>query len=169
MIALITQGEGYHNFHHSFPFDYRNGIRWFDYDPTKWFIWAGSQVGLVTGMKQVGERMIDKCRVKVLQRRIGDEWGVKSVSEIPEMSMQQFKAEATAGKLTMIDGYVVSLDALDHPGGDKVLEKYVGRDATKAFFGGLNWHSQAARIWMGSRRIGFIPEGEVGHYDTLDQ
>lgn len=36
--ALVTFGEGYHNFHHEFPADYRNGIRWFHYDPTKWFI-----------------------------------------------------------------------------------------------------------------------------------
>lgn len=36
--ALVTFGEGYHNFHHEFPADYRNGIRWFDYDPTKWLI-----------------------------------------------------------------------------------------------------------------------------------
>lgn len=42
--ALVTFGEGYHNFHHEFPADYRNGIRWFDYDPTKWCI---SLVGLL--------------------------------------------------------------------------------------------------------------------------
>lgn len=26
--ALLTFGEGYHNFHHEFPSDYRNGIRY---------------------------------------------------------------------------------------------------------------------------------------------
>jgi stearoyl-CoA desaturase (delta-9 desaturase) len=26
--ALMTLGEGYHNFHHEFPQDYRNAIRW---------------------------------------------------------------------------------------------------------------------------------------------
>jgi len=25
--AIVTLGEGYHNFHHTFPFDYRNGVR----------------------------------------------------------------------------------------------------------------------------------------------
>lgn len=34
--ALITLGEGYHNFHHEFPSDYRNAIQWYQYDPTKW-------------------------------------------------------------------------------------------------------------------------------------
>lgn len=31
-------GEGYHNFHHQFPMDYRNAIKWYQFDPTKWFI-----------------------------------------------------------------------------------------------------------------------------------
>ena len=34
--ALVTLGEGYHNYHHEFPSDYRNGIEWYQYDPTKW-------------------------------------------------------------------------------------------------------------------------------------
>ena len=38
--ALITFGEGYHSFHHRFPFDYRNGPRWWQYDPGKWLIWT---------------------------------------------------------------------------------------------------------------------------------
>ncbi|KAJ6036817.1 cytochrome P450 [Penicillium herquei] len=37
--ALITFAEGYHNFHHEFPIDYRNEVRFYDYDPTKWLIW----------------------------------------------------------------------------------------------------------------------------------
>ena len=36
--GLLTLGEGYHNFHHEFPSDFRNGVHWYDYDPTKWFI-----------------------------------------------------------------------------------------------------------------------------------
>lgn len=36
--ALLTLGEGYHNFHHEFPNDYRNGIEWYQFDPTKVFI-----------------------------------------------------------------------------------------------------------------------------------
>jgi stearoyl-CoA desaturase (delta-9 desaturase) len=36
--AVLTNGEGYHNFHHQFPSDYRNGVRWYHWDPSKWFI-----------------------------------------------------------------------------------------------------------------------------------
>jgi stearoyl-CoA desaturase (delta-9 desaturase) len=45
LVALLTYGEGYHNFHHQFQYDYRNGIKWYHWDPTKWLIsalaWAG--------------------------------------------------------------------------------------------------------------------------------
>ena len=40
LTALVTFGEGYHSFHHRFPFDYRNGPRWWHYDPSKWLIWT---------------------------------------------------------------------------------------------------------------------------------
>lgn len=56
--ALITGGEGYHNFHHQFPSDYRNGIRWYQYDPTKWFIWTLSKVGLAHGLSRTPESLL---------------------------------------------------------------------------------------------------------------
>lgn len=31
--AVVTLGEGYHDFHHQFPSDYRNTIRWYQYAP----------------------------------------------------------------------------------------------------------------------------------------
>jgi len=45
--ALVTFGEGYHSFHHRFPFDYRNGARWWQFDPSKWLIWSMARVRLV--------------------------------------------------------------------------------------------------------------------------
>jgi stearoyl-CoA desaturase (delta-9 desaturase) len=49
--ALVTFGEGYHNFHHRFPYDYRNGRRWWQYDPGKWLIWMLARVRLVSGTR----------------------------------------------------------------------------------------------------------------------
>ena len=37
-VAYLTFGEGFHNFHHKFQWDYRNGIRWYDFDPGKWVV-----------------------------------------------------------------------------------------------------------------------------------
>lgn len=50
--AVITGGEGYHNFHHRFPSDYRNAVRWYQYDPTKWFIWTMERCGLAHDLKR---------------------------------------------------------------------------------------------------------------------
>ena len=46
IVALITNGEGYHNFHHRFPSDYRNGVLWYHWDPSKWAIALMTAIGL---------------------------------------------------------------------------------------------------------------------------
>ena len=40
LMALLTFGEGYHNYHHEFQHDYRNGVKPWQFDPTKWAIWT---------------------------------------------------------------------------------------------------------------------------------
>lgn len=56
--ALFTFGEGFHNFHHQFALDYRNGIRAYDFDPTKWLIWGLSRIGLAWDLKRVSDDRI---------------------------------------------------------------------------------------------------------------
>jgi len=65
IVAFLTHGEGYHNFHHKFQFDYRNGIRWFHWDPTKWMIQLASLVGLARKLKTVQFSEILKARFQV--------------------------------------------------------------------------------------------------------
>ena len=45
--ALITFGEGYHSFHHRFPFDYRSSPTRWHYDPNKWLVWTLARAHLV--------------------------------------------------------------------------------------------------------------------------
>lgn len=59
-ISLLTYGEGYHNYHHTFSQDYRNGIRWYHFDPSKWLIWTLSKFGLARDLKQVNNYRIAK-------------------------------------------------------------------------------------------------------------
>ncbi len=51
--ALFTFGEGYHNYHHQFPLDYRNGIRFYQFDPTKWLIALLSYLGLASNLRRI--------------------------------------------------------------------------------------------------------------------
>jgi len=69
MIALLTFGEGYHNYHHTFAYDYRNGIRWFHFDPTKWIIWSLSKVGLASKLKK-NQRYFIEERILLDRKRI---------------------------------------------------------------------------------------------------
>jgi stearoyl-CoA desaturase (delta-9 desaturase) len=45
-ISLVTFGEGYHNYHHNYPRDYRNGPKWYNFDPSKWLIFSLFLLGL---------------------------------------------------------------------------------------------------------------------------
>lgn len=61
--ALVTFGEGYHSFHHRFPFDYRNGARWWQYDPSKWMIWSLSRVRLVHAVRSASRASIARAEL----------------------------------------------------------------------------------------------------------
>ena len=63
IMAFLTFGEGYHNYHHKFQIDYRNGIRWYHWDPTKWSIKTFSYMKLATKLRTVSENEILKARI----------------------------------------------------------------------------------------------------------
>ena len=63
-VAFLTFGEGFHNYHHKFQWDYRNGIRWFHFDPSKWVIWFFSKVGLAKKLKKASYIQIMKAKSK---------------------------------------------------------------------------------------------------------
>jgi stearoyl-CoA desaturase (Delta-9 desaturase) len=66
IIALLTFGEGYHNYHHSFQRDYRNAIRWWQYDPTKWLIRSLSLFGLAKNLYRTPLEYIEIERAQML-------------------------------------------------------------------------------------------------------
>ena len=51
-ISLITFGEGYHNYHHMFLRDYRNGAEWYHFDPSKWLIFTLSKLRLAYNLQR---------------------------------------------------------------------------------------------------------------------
>lgn len=64
LISMLTFGEGYHNYHHYFASDYRNGIKWYHFDPTKWLIWTLHKTGLANNLKKFDEFRIKKQILK---------------------------------------------------------------------------------------------------------
>ena len=65
IMAVLAFGEGYHNYHHSFPFDYRNGHKPWHFDPAKWVIWALAKTGLARDLRRASDVVVLKAKVEV--------------------------------------------------------------------------------------------------------
>jgi len=88
-LALITYGEGYHNYHHTFQWDYRNGIHWWHYDPTKWVIRLLSFVGLTRDLKRCSPEQIEKARIEQQYRSLTKHCELLNVSEKWRLRVEQ--------------------------------------------------------------------------------
>jgi len=86
LMALFTFGEGYHNYHHEFQHDYRNGIKPWHFDPTKWAIWTFSKIGLTSNLRKVEDEKIRRAIEATKAQRSAEEVGLNpSVEmEIPD-------------------------------------------------------------------------------------
>jgi len=161
--AVLTLGEGYHNYHHEFPSDYRNGIKVYHYDPTKWLIKGLSLFGLTYNLKCMSDEEIEKARLQMQQREVDVQkakltYG-KKFDNLPNMTWDDIKKRISQGeKLVVIDNIVhdVSSFVHEHPGGRQTLLNYVGTDATSFFEGteGTHKHSKEARKYLFAMRVG---------------
>ena len=70
VMAFLTFGEGFHNYHHKFQWDYRNGIKWYNFDPSKWIIKFLSIFKLVYKLRKASEASILKAKIETLLNRI---------------------------------------------------------------------------------------------------
>ncbi|AMD19827.1 HCL324Wp [Eremothecium sinecaudum] len=165
--ALLTFGEGYHNFHHEFPTDYRNAIKWYQYDPTKVLIYLTSLVGLSYNLKKFSQNAIQQGLIQQKQKKLDREraklnWGTP-LSKLPVWDKTEFlqQTKENAG-LVVISGIVhdVSGYITEHPGGETLIRASLGKDATKAFNGGVYLHSNAAHNVLATMRVAVVREGQ---------
>jgi stearoyl-CoA desaturase (Delta-9 desaturase) len=98
VLALFTWGEGYHNYHHLFQWDYRNGVRWWQWDPTKWLIAMLTWLGLARALKRVPEFQIRKALVErqlqLAQEKLGqcnDQSRLAMLRQSLETELQHFR------------------------------------------------------------------------------
>ncbi len=91
-VALLTYGEGYHNYHHAFQFDYRNAIRWWQFDPTKWLIRSLSWLGLAKNLRTCPDERIEKALLRQqwsrAQRRLA---GLPNGEEILQRLQREYE------------------------------------------------------------------------------
>jgi len=89
VLAFFTFGEGYHNYHHIFEYDYRNGIRWYQFDPTKWLIRGLSYMGLTYNLRRVPEERIEKARAAMQLQRASEQVSVLPNAEELMQTIEQ--------------------------------------------------------------------------------
>ncbi|CAK5272212.1 unnamed protein product [Mycena citricolor] len=165
LTAFATIGEGYHNFHHQFPMDYRNAIKWYQYDPTKWFIWVCQQLGFATHLKVFPDNEVRKGQLTMQLKRLRETqeklaWPTDS-NDLPVISWESFREQAAKRPLILIAGFIHDVASFidEHPGGAHYIVKYIGKDATTAFFGGVYDHSNAAHNLLAMKRVGVLHGG----------
>lgn len=149
--AVLTLGEGYHNYHHEFPQDYRNGIQVYHYDPTKWLIKALQLVGLTSHLKLMSPEEILKARVQMAQRALDLE--TAQYRDLPALSRDEFDHRVEEGEAwVLLEGIVYDIRTFvdEHPGGRQTLLNYVGSDVSDLFRGdnGHHRHSKEAREYL---------------------
>ena len=89
-LAFLTYGEGYHNFHHQFAHDYRNGIRWWHWDPSKWLISALSWFGITYRLKRTPDVAIQRARLAMQFRRVQENLE-RHKSRLPHVDIEQLR------------------------------------------------------------------------------
>lgn len=171
--SLLALGEGYHNLHHEHASDYRNGLEWYQYDPSKWIIRTLEFFGFAKHLVRTPQSVLDRSKQQVCHR--------KAERELKEAQRQlalldknvaaptvwtwadvERKVQDDCRKLIVVGDYVVDLEkpiqtgagythtnlSMDwckvHPGGYKILDAYIGKDATNAMTGGVYKHSDGA-------------------------
>ncbi|ORY77210.1 putative stearoyl-CoA 9-desaturase [Leucosporidium creatinivorum] len=165
LTALVTVGEGYHNFHHEFPQDFRNAIKWYQYDPTKWFIFTCYLLGLASQLKTFPDNEIKQgqfaMKLKALSNISGDIKWPTSSNHLPVLTWEEFQEASKTRDLVVISGFIhdVSTFIDEHPGGRALIKTRLGKDATTAFYGGYYDHSNAATNLLAQLRVGVIEGG----------
>ncbi len=100
LVALITNGEGYHNFHHRFPSDFRNGVRWYHWDPSKWMIAFLGHLGLARELKRVSDFRIIAARLAAEKQRAEGCLKKRGAADLPVLQAE-IKTQYEKLKLTL--------------------------------------------------------------------
>jgi stearoyl-CoA desaturase (delta-9 desaturase) len=141
--ALLTYGEGYHNFHHEFPSDYRNGVRAHQWDPTKWLIWTSTRLHLAGDLRRVAPERILAKRLRMQEKRLAEKL-----------------ARAPKGLSTFADGVLASAREQVHAAAERLASlrrQYHARAADLAGLahsGGVSAGHGAAAIKAQLREMG---------------
>lgn len=171
LITLLTFGQATQNYHHEFPHDYRISSLVWSFDPTKWFIWTLSQFRLLDEICKTPSDLVMQLKIQQQQHVLNHmksqlNWGTP-LSKLPMIKAKEFnklcrEASSQDRIYIVIQNVIHDISPFmdQHPGGLALLQASHGKDATKAFYGGVYGHSTAAVNLLATMRIGVLDVGD---------
>lgn len=100
LISFLTFGESYHNFHHKFQLDYRNGYRWFNIDMTKWILFSWEKLGLITDLKRTPDVQVLKAMMQMKEKQAHQSF---DFTEELVLKLEQLKVKVIQSKKALIN------------------------------------------------------------------
>jgi stearoyl-CoA desaturase (Delta-9 desaturase) len=88
LVSLVTFGEGYHSFHHKFAGDYRNGVNWYDFDPSKWLISLSEKCGIAKNLKRTPKAMIVRAKLTAQYKSIQENQTAQKKLDLTQSSTE---------------------------------------------------------------------------------
>lgn len=148
LIALLTYGEGYHNFHHRFPSDYRNAVRWYQWDPSKWTIALLAKLGLASKLCRVSDFSILSARLAAENKTVCDNLVSRNLPRLEKtLEVMKFQYETVRGRLSAWEQAVREYRALVK---DQVTNRSTELKAAAAqkMQVAHNRFKQAEQVWL---------------------
>ncbi|GEQ70212.1 hypothetical protein JCM33374_g3888 [Metschnikowia sp. JCM 33374] len=170
LVTLLSYGQASQNYHHEFPHDYRVSSSVWAFDPTKWFIFVLSQLRLVDDLAKAPQSLVVQLQIQQQQHVLNHlksqlNWGTP-ISKLPMIATKDFRklcsSESSNNRIYIVIQNIIHdiTPFMDqHPGGLALLKASHGKDATKAFYGGVYGHSTAAVNLLATMRIGVLDVG----------
>jgi stearoyl-CoA desaturase (Delta-9 desaturase) len=173
LLSFFSFGEGYHNYHHAFMHDYRNGVRWYQWDPSKWAIYLASKVGLASDLRRVPDDVLLRARYargkgRLEERLEGwgenvDEWSHRLASRRADMEAAVRDAmDAAQARLADLqdrrDALLESIETSLRERGTSAGEELVG--AGERLDAALDELQARRRAWTAAKRRALYEAGE---------
>ncbi|OBA20069.1 hypothetical protein METBIDRAFT_79371 [Metschnikowia bicuspidata var. bicuspidata NRRL YB-4993] len=170
LISILTYGQSLQNYHHEFPHDYRASSLIWSFDPTKWFIFVLLQLGLVDDIAKAPQSLVTQLQIQQQQQVLNHlksqlNWGTP-ISKLPMIATKDFRKLCNSASsqnriYIVIQNIIHDITPFmdQHPGGLPLLKASHGKDATKAFYGGVYGHLTAAVNLLATMRIGVLDVG----------
>jgi stearoyl-CoA desaturase (delta-9 desaturase) len=122
-------------------------------------------LGLAYELKRVQDNEITKGRLWMKEKEIAQtrstlQYGTE-LKDLPIYSWEEFQSLVLNNdkNWVLIEGVLYDVKGFEHPGGKKLIQGMIGKDATSAFNGGVYNHSNYARNLLTLKRVGVLKNG----------